>query len=161
MKALLQRVRWANVRIDGSVVAEIGPGLLVFLGVSGTDNEVSALSLARKVSDLRIFEDAEGKMNLSLKGTGGHALVVPQFTLLADCSRGHRPGFSSAAPPSLAEPLFRSFIAHIAALGVPVTAGVFGAHMAVSLENDGPVTVMVEWDRGRDDGCGKTGSKPA
>ncbi len=147
MVALLQRVRWARVQIDGATHAETGPGLLVLLGVEKPDDEAAAATLARRVSALRIFEDGHGKMNLSLEMTGGHALVVPQFTLLADCSRGHRPGFSDAAPPSQAEPLFRRFADEMAALGILVREGVFGAHMAVSLENDGPVTMMLRSPR--------------
>ncbi|NAZ36537.1 D-aminoacyl-tRNA deacylase [Rubellimicrobium sp. CFH 75288] len=144
MRALVQRVSEAAVRVDGQTVGAIGPGLLVLVcAMAGDDDDRPAL-LAAKVARLRIFRDAAGKMNRSLLDTGGAALVVSQFTLAADTSRGNRPGFSAAAPPDRGEALYESFADALAALGVPVERGRFGADMQVSLVNDGPVTIPLE-----------------
>lgn len=144
MRALVQRVSSASVVVGDSSVAAIGHGLLVFVGVHHDDDETTALSIADKVANLRVFTDADDKMNLSLLDVAGEALVVSQFTLYADTRRGRRPSFVDAARPEVAEPLVRSLIARLEALGVPVSSGVFGAHMEVSLTNDGPVTILLE-----------------
>lgn len=146
MRALLQRVTRAEVSVDGRIVGTCGPGLLVLLGVAPSDDEASAERLWHKVSRLRIFADRNGKTNLSLLQTGGEVLVVSQFTLFADCRRGNRPSFTSAARPELAEPLYERFC-ELAEADVPhVGRGVFGADMQVSLTNDGPFTVLVDTD---------------
>ena len=144
MRALLQRVASAEVVIAAERVAAIGPGLLVFLGVYPRDGLAEAEWLARKVLDLRIFPDAEKPMNRSVSDTGGGVLVVSQFTLAADVSRGNRPGFSSAAARELAEPLYEHFVAELRGRHAPVETGRFGADMQVALVNDGPVTILLE-----------------
>ena len=144
MRALVQRVTGASVTIDGAVVGEIGAGVLVLVCAMRGDTEAEAEKLAAKLSKLRIFEDAAGKMNLSLADTGGAALVVSQFTLGADTSRGNRPGFSEAAPPAEGERLYEHFAHALRALGTTVATGRFGADMAVALVNDGPVTIWLE-----------------
>lgn len=144
MRALLQRVRRAEVRVAGASVGRIGPGLLVLLGVGREDGEVEADALARKTARLRIFEDADGKMNASLLDVAGAALVVSQFTLYADARRGNRPGFTSAAPPQRADALYRSYADALAGHGVPVETGTFQARMEVELVNDGPVTIWLD-----------------
>lgn len=144
MKALLQRVTHARVTVDEQVVGAIGHGLLILLGVGHHDSETQVKALCEKIVYLRIFEDDEGKMNRSLLDIGGEALVVSQFTLYADMRRGRRPGFTDAAPPALAEPLVERFKEAIAARGVSVAGGVFGAHMKVELVNDGPVTIWLD-----------------
>ena len=144
MKAVVQRVSRASVRVDGAVRGEIGAGLLVLLGVDAGDLERDAERLAGKVARLRIFPADDGRFDLSLLDKGGAALVVSQFTLLADSSKGNRPSFTRAAPPEQAKPLVERFCAALRALGVPVETGVFGAHMAVELVNDGPVTIVLE-----------------
>jgi D-tyrosyl-tRNA(Tyr) deacylase len=144
MKALLQRVSEAAVSIEGETVADIGPGLLILICVVTGDGVEQAGFLARKCAKLRIFEDDAGKMNLSVLDVGGSALVVSQFTLAADVSRGNRPGFSAAAEPDLARNLYERFCADLEGLGVPVKTGTFAAHMAVSLINDGPVTIWLD-----------------
>lgn len=144
MRALLQRVSEAAVRVDGDVIGQTGPGLLILVCAMQGDGETQAEALAAKISKLRIFEDDAGKMNRSVLDVGGGALVVSQFTLAADTSRGNRPGFSTAAHPLLGEPLYRHFADHLASLGVPVETGRFGADMKVSLINDGPVTISME-----------------
>ncbi len=144
MRALLQRVTEAGVRVDGEEIASIGAGLLVFLGVAAGDNRTGADWLADKVAGLRIFGDAAGKMNLSLTDTGGEMLVVSQFTLYGDCRRGRRPGFDQAAPPDLANELYEYFMARLRAKGLKVSAGRFAAHMEISLINDGPVTLVID-----------------
>ena len=144
MRAVLQRVRRASVLVAGEQVAEIGPGLVVLLGVGQDDSQVDAQWLAEKTALLRIFEDQDGKSNLSLLDTGGEAIVVSQFTLYADSSKGRRPSFIRAAQPDLAEPLVEHFASHLEAQGVKVQEGVFGAHMLVEIQNDGPVTIILE-----------------
>jgi D-aminoacyl-tRNA deacylase len=144
MRALLQRVTEARVRVDGAVVGEIGPGLCVLVGVTHRDDEGSALRLADKVWRLRIFDDAEGVMNIGLLDAGGAALVVSQFTLYGDTRKGRRPSWADAARPEHAEPLVDAFVAALRDLGATVETGVFGADMAVELVNDGPVTLLVE-----------------
>ena len=144
MKAVLQRVLRASVRVDGRVEGEIGAGLLVLLGVAEADTEAEADRLAGKIARLRIFEDDSGKFDRSLLDTGGGALVVSQFTLIADTAKGNRPSFSAAAPPEEAEPLYELFCAALRALDLEVATGVFGASMAVELVNDGPVTIVLD-----------------
>ena len=143
MRALLQRVSRASVTVDGAVIADIGPGLLILICAVQGDTQAQADKLATKIAKLRIFKDEMGKMNLSIRDIGGAALIVSQFTLAADL-RGNRPGFSSAAPPDQADALYEYFAARIAAAGVPVQKGIFGAEMAVSLNNDGPVTIWLD-----------------
>ena len=143
MRALLQRVLRAQVSVDGNCVGEIGPGLLVLLGVHRSDTAREAAWLARKVGSLRIFPDAEGKMNLSVQESGRQVLVVSQFTLYADTRKGNRPSYTDAAPSETAKTLYDSFVAEFRLIpGITVQTGVFQAHMAVELVNDGPVTVL-------------------
>jgi D-tyrosyl-tRNA(Tyr) deacylase len=144
MKALLQRVSEAKVTVGEREVAAIGPGLLVLVCAERGDSEAEAAFLARKIAALRIFEDEAGKMNRSIGDAGGSALVVSQFTLAADLSRGNRPGFSRAAPPDEGKALYERFAALLAEHDVPVQTGEFAAHMAVRLVNDGPVTIWME-----------------
>lgn len=144
MRALVQRVKRARVLVEGVVTGEVEAGLVVLLGATHDDGTDQADWLARKVAGLRVFEDVEGKMNRDLREVSGRALVVPQFTLYGDARRGRRPEFTAAARPEHAEPLFQRFCATLAAEGVPVERGVFRAHMAVELTNDGPVTLMIE-----------------
>jgi D-tyrosyl-tRNA(Tyr) deacylase len=144
MIVLLQRVSEAKVEIDGEVVGSIGPGLLVLLGVRPEDDEVAALKLLGRLLHYRVFADAAGKMNLSLAQTKGDLLLVPQFTLAANTDKGLRPGFSTAAPPELGRRLFDFFVQAAREQHGPVQTGVFGAHMQVSLTNDGPVTIWLE-----------------
>ena len=146
MRAVLQRTTGARVRVDGSIVGEIGSGLVVLLGVGPDDTDAVAGELARKTAELRIFRDDEGRTNRSLLDTGGEALVVSQFTLFADTRRGRRPGFTGAAPPELAERLYGTFAAALRDLGVRVATGRFGAEMAVELVNDGPFTILLDSD---------------
>jgi len=146
MRALIQRVRSATLSIDGKEHAGIGPGLCIFLGVTHTDGEKEALLLADKIRNLRIFEDENGKMNLSVADIGGQILSVSQFTLYADASHGRRPSFIEAARPELANPLYESFNEALRAGGSEVQTGVFGADMLVSIQNDGPVTIWLDTD---------------
>jgi D-aminoacyl-tRNA deacylase len=139
VRALVQRVSEASVTVEGEDVARIGPGLLVLLGVRGGDGEAEADRIAAKLLALRIFEDADGKMNLNVGDAGGEILCVSQFTLYGDTRKGNRPGFVDAAPPEIAEPLYERVREALAAKG-----GVFGARMAVRLTNDGPVTLLLE-----------------
>ena len=143
MRAVCQRVSTARVLVGGELAGEIGPGLCVLLGVAREDGTAEAAYLAGKVARLRVFEDEDGRFDRSLLDTGGAALVVSQFTLIADTAKGNRPSFSGAAPPEQAEPLYELFCAELGALGVPVEQGVFGARMAVELVNDGPVTIVL------------------
>ena len=140
MRAVVQRVARASSTPGGS----IGPGVVVLLGVAEGDDEARAVRLAEKVARLRIFQNDEGKFDRSLLDTGGAALVVSQFTLIADTAKGNRPSFSHAARPETAAPLYERFSAELRTLGVPVETGVFGAHMVVELANDGPVTILLE-----------------
>jgi D-aminoacyl-tRNA deacylase len=144
MRTILQRVSSACVTVDGVAVGSIGTGVLVFLGVSKTDREEDAGYLAEKIVKLRIFPDENGKMNRSVEDVGGAVLIVSQFTLYGDCRKGRRPSFDEAAPPELADPLYKYFVARVASYGVFVATGVFQAHMKVSLTNDGPVTFLLE-----------------
>ncbi len=144
MRALLQRASRASVTVDDQIVGQIGQGLLVFLGVGQGDGEAQVKTLADKIVHLRIFEDDQGKMNRSLLDIGGEVLVVSQFTLYANTRRGRRPGFTDAAPPAIADPLVERFKALVVASGVRIAGGVFGAHMDVSLINNGPVTIWLD-----------------
>jgi len=144
MKAVVQRVAGASVKVGGDEVSSIGEGLAVLLGVVKGDGEREALELSKKCAELRIFEDDAGKMNLSLLDTGGEMLVISQFTLCADTRKGRRPSFAGAAPPEDAERLYRVFIEAVRSRGVTVRGGVFGAKMDVGLVNRGPVTLMLE-----------------
>lgn len=144
MRAVLQRVRRGKVSVEGRTVAETGPGLVILLGVGHTDGEDVARALAEKIANLRIFEDSQGKMNLSIRDTGGSAIVVSQFTLYADTRKGRRPSFVDAALPDLARPLVDRFALLLSELGIPTQTGEFGAHMLVEIENDGPVTIVLE-----------------
>ncbi|SFR34208.1 D-tyrosyl-tRNA(Tyr) deacylase [Yoonia tamlensis] len=144
MRALVQRVTQASVRVDGQIIGEIGHGLLILICAMQGDDATKSAQLAAKISKLRIFTDDVGKMNKSLVDTGGAALIVSQFTLAADTSRGNRPGFSAAAPPAEGKALYEQFIRDVAALGITTATGAFGADMAVSLTNDGPVTIWLD-----------------
>lgn len=144
MRALLQRATRAEVRVDAELVGSIEEGLVILLGVGHDDTEATAIELARRVADLRIFRDDEGRTNRSLLETGGSALVVSQFTLYADTRRGRRPGFTKAGPPELAERLWRTFAATLEGLGITVATGRFGAEMSVALVNDGPFTIWLD-----------------
>ena len=144
MRAVLQRVTHASVTVDGQIVGKIGHGLLILLGIGHGDSEAQIKMLTEKIVHLRIFEDEEGKMNRSLLDIGGQALVVSQFTLYADMRRGRRPGFTDAATPAIAEPLVERFKDAIAAYGLKVEGGIFGAYMQVELLNDGPVTLWLD-----------------
>jgi D-aminoacyl-tRNA deacylase len=144
MRAVCQRVSHAQVTVDDSTIGEIDLGLVVLLGVARGDTEAEAGRLAQKVARLRIFEDAAGKFAHSLLDVAGAALVVSQFTLIADTRKGNRPSFTGAAPPDEAEPLYNRFCDELAIAGVPVQRGVFGARMAVEFVNDGPVTIVLD-----------------
>lgn len=146
MRALLQRTSGARVRVGEAVVGQVGPGLVVLVGVGPADDESVADALARRITEIRIFRDEEGRTNRSLLDIGGGALVVSQFTLFADTRRGRRPGFTGAAPAEQAERLYRRLAATLADLGVPVATGTFGAEMAVELVNDGPFTIWLDTD---------------
>ncbi len=144
MRAVVQRVTHARVVIGGETVGEIGQGLAVLCGVTHADTPEQARWLAEKVAGLRIFNDADGKMNRDIQDAGGAMLIVSQFTLYGDCRKGKRPSFIEAAPPAVAIPLYEIFIDSVKALGIPVATGRFGADMQVELVNDGPVTLIVE-----------------
>ncbi len=144
MRALIQRVRWAAVAVNGAEVARIGCGLLVFLGVERNDDETRADALAARLLAYRVFADAAGRMNLDLRATGGGLLLVSQFTLAADTTRGLRPGFSTAAEPELARRLYERMLGVLRERHAPVACGEFGASMQVSLCNDGPVTFLLQ-----------------
>ena len=144
MLGLIQRVSYATVEVNGDRVGEIGRGILLLLGVQAGDNEVAATRLLHKVLNYRIFPDDEGRMNLNLQQMGGGLMVVSQFTLAADTSRGNRPGYSRAAPPDLARALYERFADAMRGLGVATETGQFGADMQVSLVNDGPVTIWID-----------------
>jgi D-aminoacyl-tRNA deacylase len=144
VRAVCQRVTRARVLVEGEITSEIEMGLCVLLGVARSDAETEAVRLAGKVARLRVFEDEAGRFDRSLLDVAGAALVVSQFTLIADTAKGNRPSFIDAAPPDQAEPLYERFCAELRALGVPVETGVFGARMQVELVNDGPVTIMLD-----------------
>jgi D-aminoacyl-tRNA deacylase len=144
LRAVVQRVRQAAVAVDDEVVAEIGAGVAVLLGVASGDTAAEADRLAGKVARLRIFENEDGRFDHSLLDVSGDALVVSQFTLIADTRKGHRPSFTGAAEPDLAEPLYERFCAALGETGVRVARGLFRAHMQVSLVNDGPVTIVLD-----------------
>lgn len=148
MRAVVQRVLSARVDVAGETVGEIGPGLLVFLGISVDDTQDDVVLMADKVFGLRIFEDEAGKMNLSVEQSAGSLLVVSQFTLYGDCRKGRRPAFIEAARPETAQPLYQSFLAELRSKGRPVATGIFQADMAVSLVNDGPVTLLLDSRKG-------------
>lgn len=148
MRAVVQRVTGAAVTVEGKEISRIGRGLLVFLGVARGDGREEVLWMAGKVARMRVFSDDGGKMNLSLGEAGGDLLVVSQFTLLADCRKGNRPSFTEAAATEEGDRLYRAFTDEVAAIsGVTVRTGIFGAHMAVSIENDGPVTFVLDSSR--------------
>lgn len=144
MRAVCQRVSEARVRVGGQIVAEIAEGLCILLGVARGDSSEAAARLAGKIARLRVFPDAAGRFDRSLLDVDGSALVVSQFTLLADTAKGNRPSFTEAARPEAAEPVYELFCSELESLGVPVGRGVFGATMAVELVNDGPVTVIID-----------------
>lgn len=146
MRAVIQRVSRASVTVEGAVTGQIGPGLLILICAMQGDSEAQAEKLATKIAKLRIFKDEAGKMNRSILDTGGSALIVSQFTLAADL-RGNRPGFSTAAAPDEGRRLYQDFTARIAAQGIPVANGIFGADMDVTLSNDGPVTIWMDTDQ--------------
>jgi D-tyrosyl-tRNA(Tyr) deacylase len=148
MRAVVQRVTGAAVTVEGKEVSRIGRGLLVFLGVAHGDGQAEVAWMAGKVARMRVFSDRGGKMNLSLREAGGEILVVSQFTLLADCRKGNRPSFTGAAAPEEGDRLYRAFAEEVAAVsGATVRTGIFGAHMVVSIENDGPVTFVLDSSR--------------
>ena len=144
MRSVIQRVTRAAVRVEAQIVGEIGPGLLVLVGVADGDGPADIDYTASKIAELRIFADAQGRMNRSVADVGGQVLVVSQFTLLGDVRRGRRPGFDQAASPDQARTTYDALLAALRARGLPVAAGVFQAHMAVDLVNDGPVTILVD-----------------
>jgi len=144
MRAVIQRVSAARVVIDKAEFSRIGAGILVLLGVEKEDTAEDAAALARRIVELRIFEDEAGKMNRSIGETGGQILAVSQFTLLGDCRRGRRPSFDPAAPPDIAKPLYELFVKAIEGLGIPVSTGVFQAMMEIELTNQGPVTFILD-----------------
>lgn len=144
MRAVIQRVSRSQVKVAGTITGEIKKGLLVFLGITHDDTKEKAVWLADKCANLRIFPDQEGKMNLNVVEVGGGILVVSQFTLYGDCSKGKRPGFSAAARPEVAEPLYLEFSNRLKLLGINTQNGIFGADMEVDLLNDGPVTLIAE-----------------
>lgn len=144
MRIVLQRVRQARVSVNDRAIAEIGPGLVLLVGIGPTDGEEQACYLADKIANLRIFEDQAGKINRSLLDVGGEVIVVSQFTLYADTRKGRRPSFTDAAAPQIAQPLVDSFAALLVERGIPTQTGEFGAHMLVEIANDGPVTIYLE-----------------
>jgi D-tyrosyl-tRNA(Tyr) deacylase len=144
MRAVLQRVKRGKVSVAGRTVAEISTGLVILLGIGHGDTEEIARALAEKAANLRIFEDSQGKMNLSVRDAGGQAIVVSQFTLYADTRKGRRPSFTDAALPDVARPLVDRFAYFLAEQGVPAQMGEFGANMLVEIDNDGPVTILLE-----------------
>jgi len=144
MRALLQRVTHAKVIVEGQTIAQIGQGLVILLGIGHGDSQEKARFLAEKIATLRIFEDEQGKTNLSIQDVKGEALVVSQFTLYADTRKGRRPSFTDAALPDIAAPLVEYFAAILSEQGVPTQSGQFGAHMLVEIHNDGPVTIWLE-----------------
>ena len=148
MRALLQRVSQASVEVDSQIIGEIGAGLVVLLGVGNNDDEEAAQYVAEKIVNLRIFEDAQGKFNLSALEVDAEILAISQFTLYADCRRGRRPSFTEAARPEVSKPLYDKFVAFLKESGLKVREGEFGARMLVKISNDGPVTVMLDASKG-------------
>ena len=144
MRALIQRTARCSVEVDGKTVSSSGPGMLLLLGIAQGDGEDDVVYLTKKVTQLRIFEDVEGKMNLSVREVQGQITVVSQFTLVADTQKGNRPGFGTAMAPEPAEKLYSRFVDELEQLGLKVSTGIFGACMKVNLENDGPVTILLE-----------------
>ncbi len=144
MRAVVQRVRSGSVKVHGEYISRIGRGLVVLLGVGDEDKEEDARYLAKKIAYLRIFEDEAGKMNLSVLDLGGEVLTVSQFTLYGDCAKGRRPSFTQAAPPGVARELYQLFISELQKKGISTGTGVFQEHMVVALENDGPVTILID-----------------
>ena len=144
MRAVIQRVNNASVTINSAITGKIGRGLVVLLGIHADDTDKDLQWMADKTAALRIFEDNNGKMNLSLEDIGGEMLIISQFTLYGDCRKGRRPGYSNAAPPQIAEPLYHQFIEEIKRKQIQVATGTFGAAMAVNLVNDGPVTLLLD-----------------
>jgi D-tyrosyl-tRNA(Tyr) deacylase len=144
MRAVIQRVRRASVSVDEKAAAQIGPGLVIFVGVGKEDGEDEVAWMAEKIAHLRLFEDSEGRMHRSIRDVDGEALVVSQFTLYGDVRKGRRPDFTAAAGPTEAEPIYQRFLRDLRGRGVPVQSGVFGARMLVEIENDGPVTLIIE-----------------
>ena len=147
MRAVVQRASRASVRIEGSTMAKIGQGLVVLLGIRNGDTATDIKWLTEKIINLRIFDDPAGKMNMSIADIGGEMLIVSQFTLYGDCRKGRRPGFSAAAPPEIAEPLYNQFIDEIKNRGVRTVTGIFQAAMQVELVNDGPVTLLLDTEK--------------
>lgn len=144
MRIVLQRVRHARVSVNSQFIADIGPGLVLLVGIGPDDGEEQVRFLAKKVANLRIFEDEDGKINRSVLDVGGEAIVVSQFTLYADTRKGRRPSFTDAASPELAQPLIERFATLLDEQGIPTQTGEFGAHMLVEIANDGPVTILLE-----------------
>lgn len=144
MRVVLQRVSYGSVSVEGRIIAQIGPGLVILLGVGPSDGEMEIEYLVNKIANLRIFEDEQGKINRSVLDVGGSALVVSQFTLYADTRKGRRPSFTGAAPPEMASPLVDRFAECLSQAGVPTQTGEFGAHMQVTIHNNGPVTIWME-----------------
>lgn len=144
MRAIIQRVNSSQVIVEGKTIADISKGMLILLGIGPDDDETKSAAMAKKLAQLRIFEDDAGKMNLSLLDTGGAAIVVSQFTLFADTRKGNRPSFVGAAAPEKASPLVDHFVDELRKLGIPTQSGEFGAHMLVNLQNNGPVTIWME-----------------
>lgn len=147
MRAVVERVSRAEVRVDGQVVGKVGPGLLVLVGIEKHDTTQAGQALAEKIAKLRVFDDPEGRMNRSLLETGGGALCVSQFTLYGDCRKGRRPSYDRAAPPDAARPLYEAFVGSLRGLGIVVATGQFQARMDVELVNDGPVTLLLDSDK--------------
>lgn len=147
MRAVIQRVHQASVTVSGQNVGKIGPGILVFLGIQSTDGKSEIRWMAEKIANLRIFEDEAGTMNLSLFDLDKEMLIISQFTLYGDCRKGRRPGYSAAAPPNIAEPIYHEFITRVKQLGIRYDTGKFGAMMDVQLINDGPVTLLLDSDK--------------
>ena len=156
MRALVQRIRWAEAEADGRVVARIGPGLLVYLGIAHTDEQADAEWLAEKIANLRIFEDDDGKLNISVRDARGGVLAVSNFTLMGDASKGRRPAFTAAAPGQAAEPLYQAFLAASAQADCQVDGGAFGAKMVIRSAADGPVNLVIDSrSRGDPKACSK------
>jgi D-tyrosyl-tRNA(Tyr) deacylase len=147
LRAVVQKVAQANVKVDGNIIGEIGKGLLVLLGMQESDDEKVMEYMIDKIIHLRIFEDEEGKMNLSLKDVNGELLIVPNFTLYGDARKGKRPSYTKAAPPVVAEKLYNTFVEKAKATGIKTEQGKFQSHMEVSLLNDGPVTILIDSDK--------------